>query len=293
MAAASIAATTAARSGSAPSCARRPFIRLATDPHDPGSPLRRELSSSASPRYSASYRSVDGGASWTQRQQQHNGPLGTSQSCAVALDAVEPGSVYASSVTYRRSIEVTTTERLSSDSPCHSGALLADRSGRCAARGELETSMSAATGARAGAVRPRCLSSVRASSSRPIGRRAPLACRKRSGARVRRRGPNRRRRWSLRGRSSRIPAVRSTASRPTRRVPASSMSRPVSPVPSGVPGHVLASMDGGDTWIDLGGPAAGGIGDLVVSDDGSQIYTTTSSGVYLRDTRRPRAAPPR
>jgi len=64
-------------------------------------------------------------------------------------------------------------------------------------------------------------------------------------------------------------------------------------VPSPVAGRVLTSMDGGSTWVDLGGPAAGGIGEVVVSDDGGHIDVATSSGVYRLDLRRPQSLSPR
>ena len=64
------------------------------------------------------------------------------------------------------------------------------------------------------------------------------------------------------------------------------------PEPSVAPGRVLATRDGGETWIDLGGPATDGLGTIALPDDGSRIYASTRAGVYLRDLRRPRSSPP-
>ena len=80
------------RAGSAPI---GPFIELETDPHDPDRLFAATFFAGFSGFWTTLYRSLDGGASWTQRQQVIGPPSGSS-SCEVAFDAVEPGIVYAS-----------------------------------------------------------------------------------------------------------------------------------------------------------------------------------------------------
>jgi photosystem II stability/assembly factor-like uncharacterized protein len=60
------------------------------------------------------------------------------------------------------------------------------------------------------------------------------------------------------------------------------------PAPFDAPGRVLASMDGGVTWIDLGSPGGGGRSGLAVTDDGRHVWAATGDGVYRRDLHRPR-----
>ena len=78
------------------SCAHGPFIELETDPHDPDRLFAATLFAGFSGFWTKLYRSLDGGATWTQRQQLIGPPIGGSRSCEVAFDAVEPGIVYAS-----------------------------------------------------------------------------------------------------------------------------------------------------------------------------------------------------
>ncbi len=85
----------AARAGSAPPGSSARSSSCETDPHDPDRLFAATLFAGFSGFWTTLYRSLDGGASWTQRQQLI-GPVSGPQSCEVAFDAVEPGIVYAS-----------------------------------------------------------------------------------------------------------------------------------------------------------------------------------------------------
>ena len=157
------------RAGPAPG---GPFIELETDPHDPDRLFAATLVVGFSGVWTTLYRSLDGGASWTQRQQQHNGPLA---GVAVLRSRVRRRRARHRLRVLREHFVDLSERRRGRDFHRLSVAIL-----RCAARvrrrrhvdrgGGHDRSMSAATAARGGRRlrRRRCVCPIRAVAADPV-----------------------------------------------------------------------------------------------------------------------------
>jgi len=270
------------------SLAAESLVELETDPHDP----ERLFAATQHAGFSVTtnlYRSLDGGATWTQ---QHG--LYLASSCDVAFDAVEPGIVYVSygfySSIYRSDDG---GETFNSFPAPFSGALLASAADGTliaavgttvyVSRNRGETWTSAAS--------PPVWCPIRAVAADPLDANRWYVG---SGQELFSCGEMARTddggvTWSLAADpGGSINDFATAASQPGLLYASTGV-----PEPSVAPGRVLATGDGGETWIDLGGPATDGLGAIALPDDGSRIYGSTRAGIYLRDLRRPRAAPPR
>ena len=270
-----------------------PFIDLETDPHDPDRVFATTLFVGFSGFWTTLYRSLDGGASWIQAQQ-HIGPPSGSPSCEVTFDAVEPGIVYVSyggiSLIDRSNDGGETFTTFPSP---FSGARLASAAdGTLIATVGMTVYVSRDRGERWTPTAPppvRC--PIRAVAADPVDAnrwyvgsgQELFACGEM--ARTDDGGVT----WRLAADpGGSINDFATAASQPGWLYASTGV-----PEPSVAPGRVLATRDGGETWMDLGGPATDGLGTIALPDDGSRIYASTRAGVYLRDLRRPRAVPPR
>jgi len=265
------------------------FVELETDPHDPDRLFAATRHAGFSGFTMTLYRSLDGGATWTQRH-----GLYLASSCEVAFDAVEPGIVYVSygfiSSLYRSDDGGETFTGFPSP---FSGARLASAAdGTLIAAVDTTVYVSRDRGQSWTPAAPppgRC--PIRAVAADPVDANrwyvgtgqelfpcGEMARTDDGGAT-----------WSLAADpGGAINDLATVTSQPGWLYAATGV-----PEPSVAPGRVLATGDGGETWIDLGGPATDGIGTIALPDDGSRIYASTPAGVYLRDLRRPRTAPPR
>ena len=264
------------------------FVELETDPHDPNRLFATTLHAGFGAFITTLYRSLDGGATWTAR---HGDYLASS--CEVAFDAVEPGVVYVSyggvSSVFRSDDGGETFAGFPSP---FAGALLA----------------SAADGTLIAAVNTTVYFSRNRGESWTPAAPLPVRCPIRaiaadpddptrwyvgSGTELFSCGELARTddggvTWALKADpGGAINDLTTLASQPGWLYASTAV-----PEPSVAPGRVLATSDGGETWVDLGGPATDGIGAIALPDDGSRIYASTRAGVYLRDLRRPRSSPP-